>query len=187
MVILEQLEQLIKGCIAGHRQSQSELYALYSPKMFPICLRYSKNREEAEETMQEGFLKVFNHLYQYKWLGYFDGWVRKIMVNTALEKYRNQSCLYQVISVDNISEKNFSTEDILQQINTKELIVMIQKLPPAYRMVFNLHVFEGMKHREIAKQLGVTEGTSKSNLADARKILQRLVNESLQVANKEIN
>jgi RNA polymerase sigma factor (sigma-70 family) len=187
LIILDELEQLIKGCVAGHRYAQNKLYALYSPKMFPICLRYSKNREEAEETMQEGFLKVFNHLYQYKSLGFFEGWVRKIMVNTALEKYRSQSCFYQVISVDNIPEKKNSTEDILQQINTKELIVMIQKLPPTYRMVFNLHVFEGMKHREIAKQLGVTEGTSKSNLADARKILQRLVNESLHVAKKEIN
>lgn len=179
-LLVAQTEQLIEGCIKGNRHAQSELYNLLSKKMFSICLRYSKTREEAEEILQEGFIKVFEFIHQYKFSGSFEGWVRKIMVNCALQKYRTKKQMHAIVNIDTAAVENLGNENIISQLGTKELLFMVQQLPPAYRMVFNLYVFEGMKHREIAEHLGISEGTSKSNLSDARAILQRAVNNSLQ-------
>lgn len=178
--IFEQIDQLIEACLKGDRQSQSRLYNLYVQQMFVICLRYSKTREEAEEILQEGFMKVFEFMHQYKSTGPFEGWMRKIMVNCALQKYRSKGNLRPVIDIDTVSVEHAVHEDIISKIGTKELLKMVQQLPPAYRMIFNLYVFEGMKHREIAELLGISEGTSKSNLSDARAILQKAVSKSLQ-------
>ena len=183
----EQLNQLIQQCITGERHSQSRLYELLAPKMFVVCLRFSRNREEAEETLQEGFMKIFDNLHQFKFEGAFEGWVRKIMVNCALQKYRSRSQLHAVIHIDNTTTDHVDATDISSLLHTKELIKMVQQLPPGYRIVFNLYVFEGMKHREIAEQLGISEGTSKSNLSDARSILQKAVASSLQIAKQNIN
>ena len=178
--ITKQTEQLIEACIKGERQSQSRLYGMYVQKMFVVCLRYSKNREEAEEVLQEGFMKVFEFLHQYKHEGSFEGWMRKIMVTCALQKYRNKGKLHPLVNLDHTTVEFGANEDITAKIGTKELLKMVQNLPPAYRIIFNLYVFEVMKHREIAALLGISEGTSKSNLSDARAILQKAVNESLQ-------
>jgi RNA polymerase sigma-70 factor, ECF subfamily len=184
----EQLNQLIQQCINGERYSQSKLYAQLAPKMFVVCLRYGRSREEAEETLQEGFMKVFENLQQFKFSGSFEGWVRKIMVNCALQKYRNKSQLHAVVNIDDVrAEYGGGSENISSQIGTKELLKIVQLLPPAYRMVFNLYVFEGMKHREIADVLGITEGTSKSNLSDARAILKKAVVNSSQIAKQNTN
>lgn len=143
--------------------------------MMGVCLRYAKTREEAEEILQEGFLKVFNKIHQYGFQGSFEGWVRKIMVNSALEKLRSSRSLHPVVSTDNLpngpSDENFA----LPSLGEKELLRLVQQLSPMYRMVFNLYVFEGYKHREIADMLGISEGTSKSNLSDARTILKKAV------------
>ncbi|MBS1511417.1 MAG: RNA polymerase sigma factor [Bacteroidetes bacterium] len=183
----EQLNQLIQLCIKGERHSQSRLYGLLAPKMFVVCLRYSKSREEAEETLQEGFMKVFENLHQFKFAGSFEGWVRKIMVNCALQKYRGKSHLHAVVNIDDVKTEDTGTENITSQLGTKELLQLVQTLPTAYRMVFNLYVFEGMKHREIADMLGISEGTSKSNLSDARTILKKAVLNSAQIAKQNIN
>jgi len=185
--IFQQTEQLIEACIKGDRQSQSKLYNLYKQKMFVVCLRYSKTREEAEEILQEGFMKVFEYLFQFKSSGPLEGWMRKIMVNCALQKYRSKGKLHPVIDIDTVSFEYEVHEDIIAKIGTKELLQMVQQLPPAYRMVFNLYVFEGMKHREIAEILGISEGTSKSNLSDARAILQKAVNKSRQLSRVKYN
>ena len=177
--LLEPNAMLIEGCSRGDRHSQSQLYALLMQKMFVVCLRYSKTREEAEEILQEGFIKVFEFIHQYKFAGSFEGWVRKIMVNCALQKYRSKK-LHAVVDIDPATIENIGNENIISQIGTKELLKMVQQLPPSYRMVFNLYVFEGMKHREIAAHLNISEGTSKSNLSDARAILQKAVHNSLQ-------
>ncbi len=182
----EPLDYLIKGCIKEDRQSQSRLYQLLAPKMFVVCLRYCHNREEAEETLQEGFLKAFEYIHQFKFAGSFEGWVRKIMVNCALQKYRSTSYMHAVMDIDNTAVMQMGNEDILAQMGSKELLNMVQQLPPSYRLVFNLYVFEGLKHREIAKLMGISEGTSKSNLSDARAILQKKVHNSLEIA-KNIN
>jgi RNA polymerase sigma factor (sigma-70 family) len=184
---LEQIKQLIEGCVNGNRQSQNQLYNLLMPKMFVVCLRYSKNREEAEEILQEGFIKVFEFIHQYKFNGPFAGWVRKIMVNCALQKYRGNRQMHAVVNIDTTALEQRGNEDIISQIGTKELLKMVQQLSPAYRTIFNLYVLEGMKHREIAKHLGISEGTSKSNLSDARAFLQKAVNNSIQFAKQNLN
>ena len=185
--ICKQTEQLIEGCIKGDRFSQSRLYNLYNQKMFIVCLRYARSREEAEEILQEGFMKVFEFLHQYKFAGSFDGWIRKIMVNCALQKYRTKAQLRPVVDVEACAVADKSHDEIIATLGTKELLIMVQQLPPAYKMVFNLYVFEGMKHREIADLLSISEGTSKSNLSDARSILQKAVNKSLQSPQVKFN
>lgn len=182
-----ELHQLIQDCVAGKRQAQSRLYKQFAPLMFTVCLRYSRNREEAEETLQEGFVKVFEHLNQYKYAGSFEGWIRKIMVNCALEKYRRKSQLHAIVPIEKAEEQPVSHEEALSVLGTKELLQMVQQLPSVYRMVFNLYVFEGMKHREIAELLGISEGTSKSNLFDARAILQKLIAQNMNADKKNIS
>lgn len=154
-------------------------------KMFVVCLRYAKNREEAEEILQEGFLKVFEHIHQFKFEGSFEGWMRKIMVNCALQKYRSKSQLRMVVGSDHVEFEQQDNEEILSRLGAKELLLLVQQLPPAYRLVFNLFVFEGLKHREIATLLKISEGTSKSNLSDARLLLQKAITTSLQITNQK--
>jgi RNA polymerase sigma-70 factor (ECF subfamily) len=152
--------------------------------MFVICQRYTQNRQDAEDVLQEGFIKSFQHLKQYRFDGSFEGWMRKIMINCALQKYRSQTHLHIISNGDGDSQEHthFFDEDITARIATKELICLVQQLPASYRMVFNLYVFEGMKHKEIAAMLSISEGTSKSNLFDARLLLQKAVKKSMQVA-----
>jgi RNA polymerase sigma factor (sigma-70 family) len=183
----EETEKLIEGCVKGERQSQNHLYLLLMPKMFGVCLRYSRNREEAEEVLQEGFIKVFEFIHQYKFTGSFEGWVRKIMVNCALQRYRNNKQMHAIVTIETAGVNQIGNEDILSQISAKELLKMVQQLSPAYRTIFNLYVFEGLKHREIAEHLGISEGTSKSNLSDARAFLQKAVNKSLQSSQQKLN
>ncbi|MBS1669052.1 MAG: sigma-70 family RNA polymerase sigma factor [Bacteroidetes bacterium] len=141
--------------------------------MMAVCMRYCRNREEAEEILQEGFYRVFKYLHTFKHKGSFEGWIRKIMVNAALQRYKSKSNLRPVIQIDADGIDVPDTYDIQSNLNIKELVQMIQRLPTAYRLVFNLYVFEGFKHREIANMIGISEGTSKSNLSDARAILQK--------------
>jgi RNA polymerase sigma factor (sigma-70 family) len=170
---LNHLEELIGECVSGKRAAQNRLYEHFAPRMFPVCLRYAQNREEAEEILQEGFIKMFTHLNQYRHDGSFEGWLRRIIVNTALQKFRDRTRMYPVVSLREELSETVSNNDTYAGIGYKMLLELVQKLPPAYRLVFNLYVFEGMKHREIAEALHITEGTSKSNLYDARMILQR--------------
>jgi RNA polymerase sigma factor (sigma-70 family) len=186
-IVLEQLNDLIQGCINRERFAQNKLYEVFAPKMMVVCLRYSKNREEAEEILQEGFMRVFNFIQQFNFNGSFEGWMRKIMVNCALQRLRNKSNLNSVVNIETVNIEHSSYEDIVSQIGTKELLKMVQLLPPSYKLVFNLYVFEGMKHREISALLGITEGTSKSNLSDARVILQKAVFKSMAVAKQKSN
>lgn len=181
---LEKTKQLVQSCIGGDRNAQSRLYELYAPKMFPVCLRYAKNREEAEEIIQEGFVKVFKSLHTFKFEGSFEGWIRKIMLYTSIAHYRAKTKLHPVINIETADMQAIKNEDIIGRIGEKELLKMVQALPHAYRLVFNLYVFEGLKHREIAKELGISEGTSKSNFFDAKVILQRAVVNSMKIADQ---
>jgi len=182
---LEQTKQLIQTCIAGDRHAQSRLYELFAPKMFAVCMRYSKSREEAEDILQEGFVQVFRSLETFKFAGSFEGWIRKIMVYAALANYRSRSKMHAVINIESLPDADVTNnEDIISQLGRKELLKMVQGLPPMYRMVFNLYVFEGLKHREIANLLGIAEGTSKSNFFDAKIILQKAVINSMKIADK---
>lgn len=136
-------------------------------------MRYSRSREEAEEVLQEGFLKIFQFLHQFKNEGALEGWIRKIMVNCALQKLRTKPQLTAVLNNDGSKDEYVFIDPIESRLSSKELLQLVMSLPPAYKMVFNLYVFEGYKHREIAELLGISEGTSKSNLSDAREFLKK--------------
>lgn len=164
---------LIKGCLAGDRASQAKLYNNYCRTMMGVCMWYAKNREEAEEILQDGFMRVFKYLNTFTGEGSFEGWMRKTMVSAALSKYRNKSThLRPVLEFNSDNHDIYEEPTFITQYDERELVKLIQTLSPAYRLVFNLYVFEGLKHREIAASLNISESTSKSNLADARKILQ---------------
>ncbi len=183
---MDLIKEIILNCIKRDRNSQTKLYNLLSPKMYVVCQRYAPNKEEAEDILQEGFIKVFENLYQFKFDGSFEGWVRKIMVNRALQKYRSKAQLH-IVSNHNYHDAFGFDEDITTKIEVKELIKMVQQLSPAYRMVFNLYVFEGMKHKDIAAELGISEGTSKSNLYDARMFLQKQLVKRSETALLKVN
>lgn len=170
------IKNIIKGCLNGNRRDQELLYRRYSSKLYAVCLQYSDNDEEARDILQEGFIKVFDKLSCYKHEGSFEGWMRRIMVNTALEKYRSRSNLYRVDDIDTLTEQNAQPDNTdYSGLEADDLLTIIRELSPKYRMVFNLYAIEGYTHKEISKMVNISEGTSKSNLARARMILQRRV------------
>lgn len=168
---MEELEILITDCKAGKREAQSRLYQLYAPTLFGVCLRYSRDRTEAEDTLHEGFVLIFNKVDQFAFKGSFEGWMKKIMVNLSLEKCRTR---FKMQSVEDISvyDSQLADADVYADMNAAKLLELIQNLPPQYRLVFNMYAIDGYSHKEISQALGIAEGTSKSNLARARKILQ---------------
>ncbi len=168
------LEDCIHKCSSGDRKAQTALYNHFSARMFGVCLRYSRDITEAEDNLQEGFVRIFTKIDQFGFKGSFEGWMRRIMVNTSLEKYRKNSHLNPVEDMG-IYEGNSFTEDTISGISAGDLLKIVQKLPPRYRMVFNLYAIEGYSHQEIGKLMNISEGTSKSNLSRARVILQKKV------------
>ena len=181
-------EEIIKRCLKGDETAFSTLYLQFSSKMMVVCTRYSSDYESAQDLLQEGFIRVFQHLHQFKNEGSLEGWIRRIIVNLALETYRkNVNLRHQAeLPSEYESEHPLSAEDILSQLNANELLSLVQQLPPTYRLVFNLYEFEGAKHHEIAQQLGISEGTSKSNLHDAKKLLQKWVSKLMYDNNNHI-
>ena len=175
-LILEDLKQIIKECARGNARAQEMLYRHFAPKMFGVCLRYSRDNTEAEDNLQEGFIKVFTNLKSFRHEGSFEGWMRRIMVNVALERYRKQQVMYPVEDIS-VYEGREVSDEILANISAKELTAIIRQLTPRYRMVFNLFVVEGLSHEEISREMSISVGTSKSNLARARQILKNKVKE----------
>ena len=170
------LEKIIKDCKKNRPDAQKKLYEHFSGKMFGVCMQYSKDYTEAEDILQDGFIKVFTKIDQFDFKGSFEGWVRRIMVNCALERYRKHNLLYSVSEIREYDTK-LAYDDVLSEISSKELLKLIQDLSPQYKMVFNLYAIEGYSHQEIGEKLGISEGTSKSNLSRARTILQERVKE----------
>lgn len=177
-LILEDLSQLIRECAAGKAKAQASLYRLFAPKMFGVCLRYSRDQTEAEDNLQEGFIRAFEKMSSFRHEGSFEGWLRRIMVNVSMQKFRKQHQLYLI---DDMSSFESVEEPDSPDWNLKatDLMKLVQELPPRYRMVFNLYVFEEMNHKDIARELNISEGTSKSNLARARMILKIRVKKEL--------
>ncbi len=171
---MEDFKAIISECNAGNQKALAELYHQFAPKMYGVCLRYAKDTNEAEDNLQDGFIKVFNSLKNFRSDGSFEGWIRRIMINVSLEKLRKQNKMYPVEDVSVYDSVNFS-DDIIAKISADDLMKLIQKLPPRYRMVFNLYVIEGYSHQEIATEMQITQGTSKSNLSRAREILKTKV------------
>jgi RNA polymerase sigma-70 factor (ECF subfamily) len=157
------------------------LYQHYSGKMFAVCLYYAGNKTEAEDFLHNGFIKVFEHIKQYQKRGVFDAWMRKIFMHTALEKFRAKKQLLISNAKEDVLQLESKQEDALSKISAADLTALIQQLSPAYRMVFNLYAVEGYSHKEVANLLGISEGTSKSNLSRARAILQKQVKEKFEL------
>lgn len=168
-------EQLVKACISGNASAQKEFYDLFAKKMMGVCLRYTNNYEEAQDVLQDGFIKVFNKLSKFVNKGSLEGWVRRIMVNTALDHYRKNKKFQKDIEIDAVSFKLEKKEYIVESINAQDLLKIIQTIPEGYRVVFNLFAIEGYSHKEIAEQLGVTESTSKSQFSRAKKMLRNIL------------
>ncbi|MGZ3880163.1 MAG: RNA polymerase sigma factor [Flavisolibacter sp.] len=165
---------LLEGCRRGDRKMQQELYDRFSPKMYGVCLRYAGNTEEAEDILQEGFIKIFNKINSYRGDGSFEGWIRRIFVNTAIEHFRKKTYLQPITETEeNTVEGKYLS--VLDSLAEKDIVRLIQQLSPGYRTVFNMYVVEGYTHKQIADMLGISEGTSKSQLSRAKLILQDLV------------
>ncbi|MBK9274108.1 MAG: sigma-70 family RNA polymerase sigma factor [Flavobacteriales bacterium] len=178
-------EPIIDGCIAGEHRSQQRVYELFYGKMLAVCLRYTKNTDQAKDILQDGFIKVFRSMDRFNRSGSFEGWIRRIMVNTAIDHFRRTKNAYLLLgeerSIEDFGDQD--EEDVLEDNSGEEemdlkpadVINAMQKLTPAYRTVFNLYVFEEMTHKEIADMLGINVGTSKSNLAKAKNNLKKML------------
>jgi RNA polymerase sigma-70 factor (ECF subfamily) len=179
----EKLKEIIEGCLRNNRRSQEELFKLFYGKMLPVCLRYISDRDSAQEVLQEGFIKVFEKLEAFDYKGSFEGWIRRIIANTAIDAIRKSKKDPYRTDDDNDFKLGASDPMVEQEeiefTDLKAEIAMeaIQQLSPAYRTVFNLYVLEDYSHKEIGELLGISEGTSKSNLAKAKMNLQKILNE----------
>ncbi len=166
-------KQLLKDCLDGKVHAQKRLYDLYARKMFGVCLRYASDYSMAEDFLQEGFIRVFMKLGSYKFKGSFEGWVRRIMINTSLEILRKNDILRFCIELNPSHEIREEEEQVPDQIDIDVLMRYIQEMPTGFRTVFNLFAVDDMPHKEIGKMLKISEGTSKSQYARARAWLQK--------------
>ena len=170
---------LITGCIRGERRMQYELYRHFAPKMFGVCLRYAGNSDEAEDVLQEGFIKIFKKIDSFRSEGSFEGWIRRIFVNTAIEHFRRKTYLQPITEKEEVSVEATHLS-VLDSLAEKDIINLVQQLSPGYRTVFNMYVVEGYTHKQIGDILGISEGTSKSQLSRAKIILQDMVNRHIE-------
>lgn len=164
------LNQLIENCKINDTKAQGELYRLFSSKLFSICLKYSRSYTEAEDNLQDAFLTIFNKIEQYKYKGSFEGWLKRVTVNTVLQRYRNEK-VFDIVNENTIQEAEVEIDE--ENFSIDFLLQIIQELPDRYRLVFNLYVLDGYSHKDIADMLEINVGTSKSNLARARQILKK--------------
>ncbi len=165
---------LIDGCLEGNPGLQRELYDRFASKMYGVCLRYAGNVNDANDLLQEGFIKVYNNLSKFRREGSFEGWIRRIFINTCIEQYRKKVKSYNITEAqeNTVEDKDLDALDIL---DAKDMAKLIAELPAGYNTVFNLYVVEGFSHKEIADMLGISEGTSKSQLARAKGALKKLL------------
>lgn len=176
---------LIDGCLQGDRRSQRRVYEMFYGKMMAVCMRYTKNTDQAKDILQDAFIKVFNSMEKFNRAGSFEGWIRRIVVNTAIDQFRRSKNAYLLLgeerSIEDFGDQD--SEDVIADeeadeewdVKPADVINAMQKLTPAYRAVFNLYVFEELTHKEIAEMLGINIGTSKSNLAKAKHNLKKLL------------
>jgi RNA polymerase sigma-70 factor (ECF subfamily) len=176
-------EQLIKACIKEDAASQKEVFMRFSGRMLGVCNRYARNSADAEDILQDAFIKVFDKIHQFKFEGSFEGWIRKIVVNTALKKYSLRRYEKEVSGYE-VNDRNESEMEpsAYSHLSQKELLELINNLPDGYRLVFNLYAIEGFQHDEIAEMLGIQPGTSRSQLVKARNLLQKQIIELQKIA-----
>jgi RNA polymerase sigma factor (sigma-70 family) len=169
------INEIITRCKAGERKAQEMLYKQFASKMLGVCMRYAVDKMEAEDMLQNGFMKIFKKLDDYRGDGAFEGWVRRIMVHSSIEYYRKHHKIVQVMDVTDLSNEPSVNPAAMANMGVKDLMGIIQQLSPGYRMVFNLYAIDGYSHKEIAEIVGITEGASKSQLSRARTILKEQV------------
>ena len=172
-------EEIIRGCKNGDPQAQESLYKLLAPKLYAVCLTYLKNKEDAADILQEAFIKIFTKINMYKKNGSLEAWARRITVNTIIDFIRKRKSTTEFIEAIDPGDVEISSQlpGIIEQLEAKELQEMIQQLPEGARVAFLMHAVEGYSHEEIAKELGISVGTSKSQVARARKLLQKMIKE----------
>lgn len=176
------LNQLINDCKNKDRKAQEQLYRLYSPKLFAVCLKYSRNHTEAQDNLQDGFILIFNKIEQYSFKGSFEGWLKRVMINNVLQQYRTQTFL-SLVNEDIVEDIEIEIDE--ENMSLEYLLKIIQELPDRYRLVFNLYVNDDYSHSEIAEMLSINIGTSKSNLSRARMILKEKIEQYKNEENKK--
>lgn len=169
------LNQLIENCIKRDAKAQSQLYKQYASKLFSLCLKYSRNYTEAEDNLHETFLTIFDKIGQFNHKGSFEGWLKRIAINTTLQKYREHVGVFDIVNEEAIEDVNVEIDD--DELSLDFLLGIIQELPDRYRLVFNLYALDGYSHAEISELIDISVGTSKSNLARARMILKTKIEE----------
>ena len=173
------IKQIINDCKNRNTKAQEEVYKALSPKIFAVCLKYSRNYAEAQDNLQEGFLLIFEKIEKYNFQGSFEGWCKRVVINYVLQQYRKQN-IFEIVSENIADEANLEVED--ENVSLDFLTRIIQELPDRYRLVFNLYVMDGYPHKEIATMLDINIGTSKSNLARAKAILKEKIERNAQMA-----
>ena len=168
-------KQLIDGCKSGNRKAQQALYDKYSKRMMAICLRYVKNTEDARDLLQDGFVKLFTNIHQYTGDGVFDAWVRKIFVNCALERLRQQDVLREADDITEMEYSDIPDDSTVADLSAEEIMAYVRSLPDGFRTVFNMFAIEGYSHKEIGEKLHITESTSRSQYMRARRMLQKMI------------
>ncbi len=171
-------DEIIEGCLSNNRQMQKALYDKYASKMFAVCLRYAQNRDDASDILQDGFLKVFTKMDQFSREHSFEGWIRRIMTNTAITHYYQNKKINEQQNIEDINETDIETFDFKDaEFSNEELMGAIQSLPDAYRIVFNMYAIEGYKHKEIADELNIEVSTVKTQYHRAKKMIQQILAE----------
>lgn len=166
-------DELIRQCLHNDAKAQELFYQRFAPKMYGICLRFAKNQMEAEDVMQEGFVKVFINLKSFRGEGSLEGWIRRTMVNTAINYYKKKIKHQKDVEIDQDEPRLSQASEAIHDLSAQELLKIISDLPAGYRMVFNLNIIEGYTHKEIGELLNISENTSKSQLSRARRTLQK--------------
>jgi RNA polymerase sigma-70 factor, ECF subfamily len=178
----DKLEEIMAGCLKNDRRSQQRLYEMFYGKMLSVCMRYTNNMDQAQDLVQEGFIKVFDNLNKYKHDGSFEGWVRRIFVNNAIDSFRRKKQDhilphddFRLLNLADDTDEHAFMDEEAKEIEPKHVMAAMQQLTPAYQMVFNLYVMENMSHQDIADKLGINIGTSKSNLSKARVNMRKIL------------
>jgi RNA polymerase sigma-70 factor (ECF subfamily) len=172
---IQDYSEIIEGCKNNTRKFQEKLYQSFCGKMFAVCMRYAHSHHDAEDIMQEGFIKVFKNIAQYRGEGSFEGWIRRIFVHTAIELYRKNSKMFPIVELTPTRVVPNVDATAIDTMSLNELLKMVQNLSAGYRTVFNLYAIEGFTHKEIGDMLGISEGTSKSQMSRARLLLQKMI------------
>jgi RNA polymerase sigma-70 factor (ECF subfamily) len=178
----KQLQQLIKGCLEGDRKAQQAVYKLLYGKMKVVCMRYTRDTDQALDVLQEGFIKVFQNMERYSGAGSFEGWVRRIMVNLSIDRFRKQKNDFLLLNgstsiedFEDVVEDESDVESVDYDFTPEQILEAMQQLSPAYKTVFNLYVFENYTHQDIAEALSISIGTSKSNFAKAKRNMKKIL------------